>query len=349
MEIPFCNVCKTTQSLLRCGKCKQIYYCSTDHQHLDWQNHKHLCRQITKQKKENQIKPPHFSTQQSHQVSFKATDGDKLSSGSDKIVPEISSKNSSESVLNIRDEKYLSLELNSTSERRYEELCRIIINDMNTYGLSVVDDFLGAEKGLQILNEVHKMYAAGVFKDGQLVSNSIAEEEKRTIRGDKITWVRGTESGCINIGYLINQIDAVVSRANTMHENGQLGNYKIRERTKAMVACYPGSGAHYVMHVDNPNKDGRVITAIYYLNINWDIRRSGGILRIFPENGSSIADIEPKFDRLIFFWSDRRNPHEVQPAHRTRYAITVWYFDANEREAALNRHKPKHNSKTNQT
>ena len=35
---------------------------------------------------------------------------------------------------------------------------------MNTYGLSVVDDFLGLEKGLEILNEVHKMYATGVFK-----------------------------------------------------------------------------------------------------------------------------------------------------------------------------------------
>lgn len=35
---------------------------------------------------------------------------------------------------------------------------------MNTYGLSVVDDFLGMSKGLAILNEVHRMYAAGVFK-----------------------------------------------------------------------------------------------------------------------------------------------------------------------------------------
>lgn len=69
-----------------------------------------------------------------------------------------------------------------------------------------------------------------------------------------------------------------------------------------------------------------------------------------------MADIEPLFDRILFFWSDRRNPHEVQPAYRTRYflrilgflniikifcryAITLWYFDANEREAACEKYK----------
>ena len=66
----------------------------------------------------------------------------------------------------------------------------------------------------------------------------------------------------------------------------------------------------------------------------------GGLLRIFPQGWSNqVVDIEPILDRMVFFWSDRRNPHEVQPSFRTRYAITVWYFDAKEREEARLRYK----------
>ncbi|XP_016113993.1 egl nine homolog 2-like [Sinocyclocheilus grahami] len=105
-------------------------------------------------------------------------------------------------------------------------------------------------------------------------------------------------------------------------------------RYQAMVACYPGNGTGYVRHVDNPNGDGRCITCIYYLNKNWDAKVHGGLLQIFPEGRNVVANIEPLFDRLLIFWSDRRNPHEVKPALATRYAITVWYFDAKERAEA---------------
>ncbi|XP_015266101.1 PREDICTED: egl nine homolog 2 [Gekko japonicus] len=106
-----------------------------------------------------------------------------------------------------------------------------------------------------------------------------------------------------------------------------------------MVACYPGNGMGYVRHVDNPSGDGRCVTCIYYLNRHWDSKVHGGILQIYPEGRQVVANIEPIFDRLLLFWSDRRNPHEVKPAYATRYAITVWYFDAKERAEAKGRHR----------
>ncbi|CAK6442269.1 unnamed protein product [Pipistrellus nathusii] len=202
-----------------------------------------------------------------------------------------------------------------------------IVPCMNKHGICVVDDFLGQETGLQIGEEVRALHDTGRFTDGQLVSQK--SDSSKDIRGDQITWIEGKEPGCETIGLLMSRMDDLIR-----HCNGKLGNYKINGRTKAMVACYPGNGTGYVRHVDNPNGDGRCVTCIYYLNKDWDAKVSGGILRIFPEGKAQFADIEPKFDRLLFFWSDRRNPHEVQPAYATRYAITVWYFDADERARA---------------
>uniref|UniRef100_Q9GZT9-3 Isoform 3 of Egl nine homolog 1 n=1 Tax=Homo sapiens TaxID=9606 RepID=Q9GZT9-3 len=202
-----------------------------------------------------------------------------------------------------------------------------IVPCMNKHGICVVDDFLGKETGQQIGDEVRALHDTGKFTDGQLVSQK--SDSSKDIRGDKITWIEGKEPGCETIGLLMSSMDDLIR-----HCNGKLGSYKINGRTKAMVACYPGNGTGYVRHVDNPNGDGRCVTCIYYLNKDWDAKVSGGILRIFPEGKAQFADIEPKFDRLLFFWSDRRNPHEVQPAYATRYAITVWYFDADERARA---------------
>ncbi|KMQ89090.1 egl nine 1-like protein [Lasius niger] len=221
-----------------------------------------------------------------------------------------------------------------------DKICQYVIRDMDKYGVCVVDKFLGKEKGLEVLNEVLYMYSAGLFKDGQLVSNKGSANDLKTIRGDQIIWLDGKEHQCQNIGMLISRVDAIIMRANKMHNNGKIGSYTINGRTKAMVACYPGHGSHYVKHVDNPNRDGRCITAIYYLNRDWDIKENGGLLRIFPEGWrDQVADIEPLFDRILFFWSDRRNPHEVQPAYKTRYAITLWYFDAEERNQACRRYQ----------
>ncbi|XP_063040447.1 egl nine homolog 3 isoform X1 [Engraulis encrasicolus] len=201
---------------------------------------------------------------------------------------------------------------------------------MNSYGLCIVDNFLGNKIGDRILQEVKSIHQGGRMQDGELVCPTPGKN--KSIRGDKIAWVGGNEQGCENIGFLLTRMDKLI-----MHANGRLGNYKITWRHKAMVACYPGNGTGYVKHVDNPNGDGRCVTCIYYLNKNWNAKEHGGVLRIFPEGKSYVADIEPLFDRLLLFWSDRRNPHEVQPSYAQRYAITVWYFDSEERAAAKRR------------
>ncbi|XP_047507238.1 egl nine homolog 1 [Pieris napi] len=249
-----------------------------------------------------------------------------------KEYPEASLKGSSAPFSNMVNSYYMD-----QTDPSYD-ICQRVIRDMTQYGVCVLNNFLGKERGLLVLQEVLDMYRSGIFTAGQLVSNPV-RTEAQTIRSDRITWIDGKEKHCYHIGQLISQVDNIILKANKMVNNGKMGNYIINGRTKAMVACYPGSGSHYVKHVDNPNKDGRCITAIYYLNLDWDVKRCGGLLRVFPEGTNQVADIAPIFDRMLFFWSDRRNPHEVQPAYATRYAITLWYFDSQEREEALRKYK----------
>ncbi|XP_067875129.1 egl nine homolog 1 [Heterodontus francisci] len=209
---------------------------------------------------------------------------------------------------------------------------KYIVPCMNCYGICVKDNFLGEGLGSKVLLEVLSLHRNGTLMDGKVVSP--LSIPTRSIRGDKIAWVDGKEQACANIGLLMSRLDELI-----IYSAGRLGNYMINGRTKAMVACYPGHGTGYVRHIDNPNGDGRCVTCIYYLNRDWDINVHGGLLQIFPENRSEVANIEPLFDRLLIFWSDRRNPHEVKPAFATRYAITVWYFDGKERIEAKERFK----------
>uniref|UniRef100_A0A6J0T6L3 hypoxia-inducible factor-proline dioxygenase n=1 Tax=Pogona vitticeps TaxID=103695 RepID=A0A6J0T6L3_9SAUR len=202
-----------------------------------------------------------------------------------------------------------------------------VVPCMSLYGICVKDSFLGEPLGARILAEVEALHHSGKFQDGQLVSQRTVPSQ--SIRGDQIAWVEGREPGCQAIGVLVARVDELI-----VHCAGKLGGYDINGRTKAMVSCYPGSGMGYVRHVDNPHGDGRCVTCIYYLNRQWDSKVHGGILQIYPEGRPVVANIEPIFDRLLIFWSDRRNPHEVKPAYATRYAITVWYFDAKERARA---------------
>lgn len=103
----------------------------------------------------------------------------------------------------------IAIEILDEHQQRSEEICRILIRDMNNWGVCVLDEFLGEVRGRRVLEEVVTMYSEGKFKDGQLVGPAPPGAELRDlkhIRGDKITWIGGREQGCVNIGYLINQV-----------------------------------------------------------------------------------------------------------------------------------------------
>ncbi|XP_065815433.1 egl nine homolog 1 isoform X2 [Labrus bergylta] len=298
-ERQFCELCGKMENLLKCGRCRSSFYCSKEHQKQHWKKHKLLCKEADKPAPPGDHKAPpgdHKAPPGDH----KAPPGDHKAPPGDHKAPEKPREKTGDSTASPtepgdkpgdkpgEDGSNDTATPNGQSSSSPQKLAvDYIVPCMNKHGICVVDHFLGDETGMGILDNVKALHKTGKFTDGQLVSQK--SDSTKDIRGDKITWIEGRESGCEKIRFLMSRMDDLIRYC-----NGNLGDYTINGRTK----------------------------------------EHGGLLRIFPEGKAQFADIEPKFDRLLLFWSDRRNPHEVQPAFATRYAITVWYFDADERARA---------------
>ena len=230
----------------------------------------------------------------------------------------------------------------AAATKRQQTLSEYVLACLANYGICVLDNFMGPVKALQILQDAKQMDANGILKTGKTVQAEDEVKNVRKVRQDRIAFIEKRKSQ--GIDELVSKLDNLLthvqikSRADPRYANRKLMD--ISGRTRAMVSCYPGNGTHYVRHVDNHHRDGRCITVVYYLNKDWDAKRDGGMLKMYPQmTHPRTANIAPSFDRALIFWSDERNPHEVAPAYRSRYAVTVWYFDREERQRALEKHQ----------
>lgn len=99
------------------------------------------------------------------------------------------------------------------------------------------------------------------------------------------------------------------------------------QRFEVQLACFPGNNARYVRHLDafaGPDgrpRPGRRITAVLYLNPDWQPEH-GGQLRVWEPGG--VRDLAPLGGRLVLFRSEAL-PHAVLPTTAHRYAVTAWY------------------------
>ena len=144
------------------------------------------------------------------------------------------------------------------------------------------------------------------YRDAELTAGIRVSD----IRGDRIRWI--TENFFAGFYYL-QSINALASLFNRSLFAG------IRH-SEAHYACYP-LGFGYQWHSDNPaERDERVISAVFYLNDEWE-PTDGGALEIIDKHGVH-HNVMPVANRLVIFDSDLQ--HQVQIAHRQRYSIATW-------------------------
>ncbi|XP_031566792.1 putative uncharacterized protein DDB_G0282129 [Actinia tenebrosa] len=219
---------------------------------------------------------------------------------------------------------------------RYDlrEVAQYIVQSLCKNNYCIVDFLHGEPIAANILEEVKEFHQENAFSEGLLSSSKGNKgSAKKNVREDLVAWTDG--KGKKAIKKHMSRMDLLLKFCNKF-----IKECEVSSRTQAMVACYPGGGTGYKQHIDNPSKDGRCVTTLYYLNPDWNIKTDGGILKLFPSGTDrKTVNVEPYFDRLLLFWSDRRTPHEVTPAFKVRYAITLWYFDEQERKEYINRYK----------
>jgi hypothetical protein len=135
------------------------------------------------------------------------------------------------------------------------------------------------------------------------------------------------------MSWLLQTLPPELNAAMDANGNGSL-DLSSRAFNAKLAVTKPG-GSIYPLHIDNPQglavNDTRKLTAIIYLNDEYEEGVDGGELRIYLK-GNVVKDLTPIGGRLLLFWSDLI-PHEVLPTSpdtdrynekKDRYALTMW-------------------------
>ncbi|CAI5702092.1 unnamed protein product [Peronospora effusa] len=91
-----------------------------------------------------------------------------------------------------------------------------------------------------------------------------------------------------------------------------------------------GQGACFPMHFDSYGDDGKCVTAVLYLNEDWEQHDRGEIV-LYPFPRPPVV-VQPRFGQLVLF-SSQQMLHRVMPAFKQRYALTTWMYHSPQQSA----------------
>lgn len=179
------------------------------------------------------------------------------------------------------------------------------IDQFYVSGLAVLPQALDATLCQQLLLEAEQasLQPAGVGRGRALQLNP-------EIRRDHTLWLDGSSAAQQQYLGLMAHIQQAANRRcflGLTHHEAHFARYQ--------------SGDFYQKHLDAfVGRSSRVLTTVCYLN---DVA-SGGALQIYSEDDQPLQQVQPQAGTLVLFES-ARFPHEVLPAHSTRYSIAGWF------------------------
>jgi SM-20-related protein len=145
-------------------------------------------------------------------------------------------------------------------------------------GVAVIDAAFGADFANKCRSEAAEMLQCGGLAPAN-ISSGLGNEVQSSKRGDLITWLKLQSA---DDPARENYLQRVLVELDKLRQQLESDVGVQADSCSFMLACYPGGGARYVKHRDaDPERPGRKLTVIYYLNPDWQPEH-GGCLRIWP-------------------------------------------------------------------
>ncbi|XP_052269421.1 egl nine homolog 1-like isoform X2 [Dreissena polymorpha] len=296
-----CTVCGSKIGIKRCGVCKITYYCSREHQIKGWGQHKAIC--MVQMNGQSSAAPGNSLRMASQNESIETAHNTVNSStGSDACKSSLQHTQTNtqtakdDDAIPFDERPVLKKEFLKLKPRATESyIAQIAVQNLFAQGFCVIDGIFSQSQISNALKDINNCLKENKFDCGRLEGGRTSGEVEKQVVNSNIR--------CDKIMWL-----------------------------EGSESHLPGISS-VVLHMDNILSEFNHFLNNRYF-INGRTKEDGGLLRIFPANTDDYVDVAPVANRLLFFWSDRRNPHEVQPAFKTRYAVTVWYMDKAEREKA---------------
>ena len=125
---------------------------------------------------------------------------------------------------------------------------------------------------------------------------------------------------------------AELARDRSLLTMAELGMTLGLHRQAVKLQYNAGAGGCFPMHFDSDQElDPRVLTAVVYLNAEWQ-DADGGLLKLYPSfNGEEAITVQPIADRMALF-SSPHMLHRVLPSAANRFCFSIW-FHARKRPA----------------
>lgn len=156
-------------------------------------------------------------------------------------------------------------------------VCATVAEALASRSFCILDEFLATAACNELWKEVRTADRAGKLQDanatigggGQMYAQA-NEHRASALRNDRIGWFTGSEAGWRMLPAYLQTVDHLLSMLRQCGVAAAADVRSCTQRSRAMVACYPGGGARYTRHCDNVCHagsgaacNGRRLTAIF--------------------------------------------------------------------------------------